>query len=202
MSDELEQLRRQADDRRDAIANDVELVTDRVAPSRIADRQKARFSERVGSVRSSVFGSADSSTNRLSGTDSDPSMSDRASGAVDSVKEKTPDSVAGFTEGNPLAAGLIGLGVGLLAATLIPETREERKIAGKVQGHVDDAAAQIASAGQQVAENVQPAAQEAAQKVKESATDSADSVKGDAQDAASSAKTDARAEAKDAASSD
>ena len=125
-------------------------------------------------------------------------MKDRATGAIDTVNESTPDSVAEFTEGNPLAAGLIGLGVGLLAATLIPETKEESRIADKVQGHVDSAATQLAQAGQQTAETIQPAAQDAAMAVKESAKGSAQSVKGEATDAASNVADNAKSEAKDA----
>ena len=66
MSEELEQLRQEAEMRRQAIATDVDLVTDRVDPSRIADRQKAKFSERVGSLKSTVFGSSDNERSQSS----------------------------------------------------------------------------------------------------------------------------------------
>ncbi len=197
MTTELDQLRQEAELRRQAIASDVHLVSDRVDPTRIADRQKAKISQRVGSLRATVFGSSDSARSHSASMDNDQtSLKDRASGAVDSIKESTPDSVGDFTEGNPFAAGLIGVGLGLLAATLIPETREENRLAGKVQGKIDDVAAELAHAGQQLAETVKPAAQDAVESVKESASTSAKNVKDEASDASSDVAKTAEREAK------
>ena len=204
MTNDIESLRNEADQRREAIARDVELVTDRVDPSRIADRQKAKINQRWGAARDRVFGSSDRTRNefpppsgdRQAQSDGGTSITDRASGALDSAKEKTPDSVGEFTEGNPLAAGIIGLGVGLLAASLIPSTREEQRMADKVQDRIDDAATEIARSGQQAAENVQPQAVDAVAKVKESAQDSAKNVQGDAKSAATDVADEAKSQAK------
>lgn len=200
---ELDELRREADQRRDAISRDVDLMTDRVAPGRIADRQKAKFTQRVTSVRSRVFGTPDDDRGLNRGTTTDPSgfgdqTDDTTGGTVDRVKQAAPDSVTDFTEGNPLAAGLIGLGVGLLAASLIPETREEQRVASRVQDNVDSAAAEIARSGKEAAENVKPAAQDAAENVKAAAQDSATNVKSDAQSAAEDVRDTAKSEAQTA----
>jgi len=194
----LESLRQEAEARREAIGRDVELVTDRVAPGRIADRQKAKLGERIGGVRNSVFGAKDSPTGARDDSSSGTSdLADRASGVVDQLKEASPDSVEDFTQGNPLAAGLIGLGVGLLAATLIPTTKEEQQVADNVQGKVDAAALQMAESGQQAAENLKPAVESATQAVKESAQDSVENVKGEAQSAADDVQATAKSEAQD-----
>lgn len=190
---EIDQLRDDAARQREAIAVDLEYVGDRVSPGRIVERRRAVVVKRLGGVRNSVFGSPE--PRHSSGTmadDSGDSLGDKASGAVDSLNEKTPDSVSGFAEGNPLAAGLIGLGVGLLAATLIPETREEHKIADQAQGHLDSLAGDLGQGGRQAADNLKPAAQDAAQNVKGSAQDSAQSVKSDGQDAANAVKDKAK----------
>lgn len=189
----ISELRSEADARRDAIARDVELVTDRVAPGRIADRQKARFSQRVSRVRDSVFGTSDKNRSM----DSSPSLKDKASSAVERANDAAPDSVGEFTEGNPLAAGLIGLGMGFLAATLIPTTPEEQKIADQAQDSIDSAAKQIAQSGQQAAEAVKPAAENAVAQVKTSAQDSVDTVKDDAKGAAHDVKDIAQSTAHD-----
>lgn len=191
----ISELRQEADARRDAIARDVDLVTDRVDPSRIADRQKAKLSQRVSGLRDTVFGTSD--RNRTTGSDSNQSMGDKASDALQQAKDAAPDSVGEFTEGNPLAAGLIGLGVGLLAATLIPETREERQVAERAQDSIDTAAKQLAQSGQQAAEAIKPAAEGAVAEVKASAQDSVESVKGDAKDAADTVKGTAQSKADD-----
>lgn len=198
----ISDLRREADERREAIARDVDLVTDRVAPGRIADRQKARFRQQVSGVRDTVFGTSDrdrrtAAALQPSDGDEGSSLTDRASDAASRLNQNTPDSVGEFTEGNPLAAGLIGLGVGLLAATLIPETKEERQIAERAQDSIDSAAQQLAQSGQQAAEAVKPAVEDAAAEVKSSAQDSVQSVKGDAQDAASSVQGQAKSRADD-----
>ncbi len=187
-------LRRQADEQRDAIARDVDLVTDRVSPSRVADRQKAKVRQSVGSVRESLFGTSD--RHRLA-SDHDDSLRDRASHALDRANEATPDSVGEFTEGNPLAAGLIGLGIGLLAATLLPQSREEQRIADKAQDTLDNAAGELARAGQQTAEAIKPAVTDAVDEVKTSAHESVESVKTDAQNAATDVKDTAITATKD-----
>jgi len=193
----ISELRDQADARRDAIARDVELVTDRVDPNRIADRQKARLSQRVSSVRDTVFGTSDTNRSVPDDEESNPSITDRAGEKVQQAKDAAPDSVAGFTEGNPIAAGLIGVGVGLLAATLIPSTREERQAASKAQDSINSAATQLAQSGQTAAEAIKPAAQDAADEVKSSAQGSVEAVKGDARSAADDVKGEAKERADD-----
>ena len=199
---DLNQLREEAEQRRLAIANDVELVTDRVAPGRIADRQKARVNQRVSSVRDSIFGTADRHRSPSSPEQDDPSMRDRAGDKMAELRERTPDSVEGFAEGNPLAAGLIGLGIGLLAASLLPSTDEEQRIADTAQDTLDSAAQQVARSGQEAAESIKPAVEDAAAEVKSSAQDSVESVKGDAREAAQDVQESARSKADDVRSDD
>lgn len=182
----IEQLRREAEARRQDLAADVELVADRVSPSRIADRQKAKISGRVDSIRDRVFGSPDhrrEAVDDVGSVDHDEarSLSDRAGDAVSRIKDSAPGSVGELAEGNPFAAGIVGLGVGLLVATLLPESTSERQIADSVQEHVDSAAAQLARAGQ---EAVEPAARDGLDALKESAHDAVQTVKGEAQAAA------------------
>jgi len=185
----IQELRREADDRRDAIVRDVDLVADRIAPGRIADRQKAKLRQGIGGMRDTVFGSSDQS--RLAGTGHD-SLRDKASGAIDRANEATPDSVSEFAEGNPLAAGLIGIGIGLLAATLMPTSREEQRFADGAQDTLQDIASVVGRAGHETADAIRPAAEEAAADVKSTARDAIDTVKDDAKGAADEVKTSAQ----------
>ena len=57
----IDQLRAEAAAHRQSIATDLELMGDRVSPSRIAERRKARLRERANRVRNTVFGSSDRS---------------------------------------------------------------------------------------------------------------------------------------------
>ena len=189
---DLDQLRQDAERQREAIATDLEYVGDRVSPGRIVERRRAAVVSRFQGARSSVFGSPDASRGRSSDRGDGSSVKDQAGDAMDRVKEKTPDSMADFAEGNPLAAGLIGVGVGLLVATLIPGTPEEQKMADQAQGKIDDVAGELGRSGREAAENVKPAAQEAAQNVKASAQDSAQTVQSDTKAAAQDVKDSAQ----------
>jgi gas vesicle protein len=218
----IEQLRAEAAAHRQSIATDLELVGDRVSPSRIAERRKARLRERVYGMRDTVFGSADrsrstgglaqsqasrgtpaggqshqpyQSTQSSSGGDDGRSLGDRASGAVDAVREHTPDSLGEVTEGNPLAAGIVGFGIGMLAASLLPSSPDERRVAARMQGTLEDTAAELGRTGREAVENVKPEAQQAVADLKESAQGSVESVKSDAQSKVESVKDTAQTRA-------
>jgi len=189
----IEELRRESDRHREAIARDVDLVTDRVAPNRIADRQKAKLRQGVGGIRDSLFGTADRHRNS-GGTES---LTQRASDTLDHARHAGPDAVGDFTEGNPLAAGLIGVGIGLLAATLIPPSREEQRVVDRAQDTLDDAAAEVARAGQQAAQAMKPEVMDAVEEVKASARESADAVTSEAKAAADDVRQSAASQARD-----
>lgn len=210
MSDQnIEQLRAEAAAHRQSIATDLELMGDRVSPSRIAERRKARLRERVYGMRNSVFGTsertrrpsasytddadgspASSAQWQSGGVSSDPSTSvgDRASGALDAVKQHTPDSLGEVTEGSPLAAAVVGFGIGMLAATVLPSSPDEQRAARKLQPHLESSAATLGQTGKEAVENIKPEAQQAVADVKDSAKESVESVKSDAQSAAESVK--------------
>jgi len=205
MSDQnIEQLRAEAAMRRQAIATDLELVGDRVSPTRIAERRKAAFRQRMQGVRNSVFGTSDrhrmvgahtahqayghptgidltDGVTSSAGGDSGSSLTESAGSAVDTLKEHAPSSLGEVTEGNPLGAAVIGFGVGMLAATLLPSSPDEQRAARKLQGRLDDVGAQLGSSAKEAVEHVKPEAQQAVQDLKESAKESAEAVKSEAQ---------------------
>lgn len=222
----IDQLRAEAAQRRQAIATDLELMGDRVSPARIAERRRAAFRQRMHGVRNSVFGTSDRHTmgaheimgaheasqgygypavtpapSPSSGFDGQggtgPSLSDRAGNAVDVVKEHTPSSLGEATEGNPLAAAVIGFGVGMLAATLLPSSPDEQRAARRLQGTLEEAGAQVGRTGKEAIENVKPEAQHAVQDLKESASEAVDAVKGEAQSKVEDVKGTAEEKAQD-----
>jgi gas vesicle protein len=85
-----------------------------------------------------------------------------------------PHAVARQAEGNPLAAGLIAFGVGLLAASLLPASRQEQRAAQAVK---EQAVPQVKEAAAQVADQLREPAREAVETVKERATEAAGTVK-------------------------
>jgi gas vesicle protein len=208
----IEQLRSEAAAHRQSIATDLELMGDRVSPGRIAERRKAKIRERVSGLRNTVFGTSErsrtagsySSYAQATATPSSPgqsyegrshqgegngqSLSDRAGGAVDAVKDHTPDSLGEVTEGNPFGAAVVGFGIGMLAASLLPSSPDEQRAANRLQGTLEDQAAELGRTGREAVDHVKPEAQQAVEDVKESARDSVESVKSDAQSKAESVK--------------
>jgi gas vesicle protein len=213
----IEQLRAEAAARRQSIATDLELMGDRVSPSRIAERRKARMRERMQGVRNTVFGVSErpsrthaaygypqtygESYPRTSGEmysstsgslpssgDSSSSLADKAGGAVSTLKEHAPDSLGAATEGNPLAAGIVGFGIGMLAATLLPSSPDEQRAARKLQPKLEDAGRALGQTGKEAAEHVKPEVQQAVEDVKGSAQESVQNVKSEAQSKVESVK--------------
>jgi gas vesicle protein len=198
-------LRAEIDQQRADLTRDLEMVGDKVSPTRIVERRTEAAKGRLRSMRDAVMGSADdvssSASDRMSSVrDTASGMAGQVTGAV----SHTEDRIERGTRGNPLAAGLVAFGFGLLVATVIPESRRERQIARKVQPQLEHVAQAAVEAGQGVAEELAPAAQEAGSQVGQVAKDAAgelgQTVKEHAGDAADTAR-DAAHDVKDRSTS-
>jgi len=96
-----------------------------------------------------------------------------------------PDQLRRQTAGNPLAVGLIAVGVGWLAGSLLPPSHAEEHAATKIKeaatpavtGAAKDAAASLQGSAQEAAESVKAAATDAAAAVKDEAASSAHNVR-------------------------
>jgi hypothetical protein len=97
MATQPEVIRTQIASTREDLAHDIDRLADRTSPRRIVRR-------RWDSMRERVMG---------------------APREVTTTVREAPEAVARTTQGNPVAAGLIAFGAGLLAASLLPETDAE-----------------------------------------------------------------------------
>jgi len=174
-SNDPDQIRAEIEQTRANLSNDVNQLTDTVTPSHVAKRQ-------VDKARGAVFGVKD----RVMGTAGDlhSSASDKASNLSDKASDmgsavaSAPTTVKDRAAGNPLAAGLIAVGVGWLVGSLLPVSEREKQAATQVKDQVKETAMPVVSdAAKEVAENLKPAAQEAVESVKETAADAAATVK-------------------------
>jgi hypothetical protein len=93
---------------------------------------------------------------------------EQASSAAETVSH-APEALRRQTRGNPMAAGLIAFGGGLLAAAVIPETRREQQMARRMQPELESATSALAATGREMAEEMREPAEEAMEAVKESA---------------------------------
>jgi hypothetical protein len=154
------------------LTRDIDELSDKVSPGRVLQRRKEAARNRFGALRDKVMGSASGETgagDRLA--TAGQSVGSSATGAVDTLQEKA--------EGNPLAAGLLAFGAGMVLSALLPASDKEAQAASraidaaKEHGVVDEAK----SVGQDVAQDLKESAKQSAQDVAESAKQSAETVK-------------------------
>src|SRR4051794_27517417 len=99
-----EEIRADIESTRRELGQDVDALADKVTPSKIVDRQKNKIRGAFTNVRESVMGAAD---------DAASSMHDAGSSAASGVAD-AGHTIARKAKGNPLAAGLVAFGAGLL----------------------------------------------------------------------------------------
>lgn len=108
---------------------------------------------------------------------------DRMSEVKETVTH-APDKIRQQTRGNPMAAGLIAFGGGLLLATILPKTRTEHDIARRLEPTMSNAMSEARDAGRDVMEDVKEDAEYALEQVKGAASEAGQHLKDDATDAA------------------
>jgi hypothetical protein len=170
-SNDPDQIRAEIERTRANLSNDVNQLTDTVTPSHVAKRQVDKARGAVSGVKERVMGTAGDLHSGAS--DKAGHLSDKASD-MGSAVTGAPSTVKNRAAGNPLAAGLIAVGVGWLVGSLLPVSEREKQAATQVK---DTAMPVVSDAAKEVAENLKPAAQEAVESVKETATDAATTVK-------------------------
>ncbi len=181
-----EEIRRDIERTRAELSDNVNALGDSTSPSNIARGQVDKVKEGVSTLKERVFGAAeDPYDDGMTGEaravvgDAREAAADAVSDARDAVSD-APQRLKASTRGNPLAAGLIALGIGALIGGLIPSTQREREAAHQLK----DAAAPLIDEAKQMAtevkDNLQPLAQEAAESVRDVAQDAGDQVKQDA----------------------
>ena len=180
MGQSTEELTNQIEETRRNLTQDVDQLNDRVNPGRVVARRKEAARSRLGGLRDRVMGSTQHARDKA------PSPTDAAHGALGTVEERT--------EGNPLAAGLVAFGAGMVLSALLPASDAEARAAQRAvetareHGVVDEAK----SAGQEMGQHLKESATDAAQEVRSSAQDSAQTVKDEGRSSARTVQEDAK----------
>ena len=116
---------------RERMGDTLEAIGDRLSPERMVERRKAAVGQTFRNVKESVMGSPgyqEPATDRLRTQAGD--VRDAATSAVQNASEhvqQAPQALADQARGNPVAAGIIAFGVGVLLATLLPSSRTEQR---------------------------------------------------------------------------
>jgi uncharacterized protein YjbJ (UPF0337 family) len=193
-----DQLRADIERTRSRLSYDVGTLTEKVSPGAAMQRSKSRARGRLAGLKDAVMGSAHdaSASARGSARSASSSVSDRASAVADTAQQ-APDDLRRATSGNPLAAGLIAFGAGLLVSSLLPATEAEQRAATglreRAEPVIDEVKDRAKDEATQLKDELQPAAQGAADAVKETAAagarDTAEETRGAARDVQGHAKT-------------
>jgi hypothetical protein len=161
-----EELKRDIETTRGDLGETLDAIGDRISPGRMVERRKNRVVSSVQSVRDRVMGTA---------ADTSHAVGDATGGAVETLKG-TPETVRHQTQGNPLAAGAIAFGFGVLLASVFPATQKEKQAAEQLMDKAEPLKQELKQTGQEVAEHMKEPAREAVQSVKEAATQGVQAV--------------------------
>lgn len=203
MSDNPDAIRSDIEATRARLGTNVDAVADKVTPSNIVHRQTDKLKDTVSGVKEKIMGAADSASTTVhtgAGHTGNAlhSTGDTLHGAKDTAAAKlgdagtaisnAPDQVKAKTQGNPLAAGLIAFGAGMLISSLIPASQKEREAADQLKTAAQPLATQVTDAAKDMVQDLKEPAQEAMENVKATATDAAQNVKAEGQHAATDVK--------------
>ncbi|MDD1475917.1 DUF3618 domain-containing protein [Arthrobacter sp. H16F315] len=197
MSENPDAIRADIEATRARLGTNVDAVADKVTPSHIVQRQtdrvKANVKDAVFGVKEKVIGAADHTAGTVHSATGNTGahLSDAGAAMGDA-----PAQVKTRTRGNPLAAGLIAFGAGLLVSSLVPASQKEREAADALKTAAEPLTEELAEAAKQVGERLKEPAQAAMENVKASAADATEAVKAEGQGAVADVKA-RTAEAKD-----
>jgi hypothetical protein len=197
MSENPDVIRADIEATRARLGTNVDAVADKVTPSHIVQRQTDKVKENVRDavfgVKEKVMGAADHTAGNVhSATGSAGTHLGDAGAAIGDA----PAQLKSRTQGNPMAAGLIAFGAGLLVSSLIPASQKEREAADALKTAAEPLTTELTEAAKNVAEGLKEPAQAAMENVKASAADATENVKAEGQGAVTDVK-DRTAEAKD-----
>lgn len=189
-----EEIQREIEGTRRSLSSDVDRLTEKVSPGRVVSRRVDRLKGGVGSVRERVMGAVPDPSNVRSAVgsagDSAGSGLSSAKGAmgnavstIGDAATSAPQAVRRQAQGNPLGAGLVAFGAGLVLSSLVPASEREKDLASKAE---QSAVPALKEHAKEVASDLQQPVQESVQQVKEAATqaasDTADQARSAAQD--------------------
>ncbi|MFD9359552.1 DUF3618 domain-containing protein [Streptomyces sp. NPDC060031] len=169
--------------RRAHLARNVNILADRMTPSKVAQRKVDSMRHRVSGVKERVMGTAHDAAHGTSGslhqaTDSLTDTAKEVGGNVQESFQQAPAQIKRQTQGSPLAAGLMAFGAGMLAAALLPTTEAEERAGQQLREHSDELL-------EPVKQTALHAAQEVREELKEPVANAVGSVKDTAQEAVS-----------------
>lgn len=189
MSENPDAIRADIEATRRRLGTNVDAVADKVTPSNVVHRQTDKVKSAIFGAKDKVMGTADNTTSNMGSAmhDAGSSVGSAMHDAGDAVRD-TPQQVKAKTQGNPLAAGLVAFGAGLLLGSMLPASEKERDAAQQLKSAAEPVTTGLADAAKEVAQGLKDPAMEAVENVKSTATEAAENVKAEGQGAATDVK--------------
>lgn len=203
MVERTDELRDDIERRRRGISGTVDELQNRVSPRRVMARGRYRARRWVIDTRDQIMGNDDpyypwqEQESQGSGS-KEENMKDRVSGFAAEVTDRAshvaseakdavahaPQMVRQQARGNPMAAGLIAFGGGLLLGSVLPETSTEHDMARRMEPGVSGAMSEAREVGREVMEDVKEGAADSMEHVKDKAAEAGQHLKDDTMEAA------------------
>lgn len=192
-----QEIREEIERTRAELSYDVDTLGDKVNPSNVARRKVDQAKSGLTRVKDRVMGSAHDTVGSAQGTTHDladrgreaaSSVADSARHTASSVAEtagQAPRKVREQTQGNPLAAGLVAFGLGLVVASLAPSSRTEQRAVKGVQEKAAPLVEGAKSTASELVDDLREPARESVEAVRDAAKDAARSVGEHGREAAS-----------------
>lgn len=174
-SNDPDEIRRDIEQTRARLSNDVNALADEAKPGNVAKRQVDKVKGGARDLKDRIMGSDDDGPAAY-GSSTGSTAQQFGADARQAVQD-APGQLKRKTRGNPLAAGMIAFGVGALIGGLIPPSRQEQQAAANLAQKAQPAVDQAKQVAQDVAGNLKEPAQGAVQNVRDSATESAQNVR-------------------------
>jgi gas vesicle protein len=181
MAEEPDRIKDDIETTRSELTRNVDALADRTMPNRVVRRGWDDLKEKVHGMSEKVMGtprdmahSAKDTTQSAAGSvqEATARAGEVASDVAGTIR-RAPQTLARQAQGNPIAAGVIAFGVGLLAASLVPTTDMEKRAGRQIKDNAGDLIEPmrepLAESAQQLKEGFSESVGDAAQQVKETA---------------------------------
>jgi uncharacterized protein YjbJ (UPF0337 family) len=206
MAEEPDRLRQDIENTRASLTRDVDMLADKTSPKRVAKRRWSAVKERVMGSSDHARQAAGDKASQVSEKasqlgDRAGQLSDKAGETAHDVADSVrsaPRAVAAQAQGNPLAAGVIAFGVGMLAATLIPVTDAERRAGQQLKENAGELTDRVKDVAQDMKSDLSGSVEQAVGEVRDTATDAAQATRDQARSSAQDAKEQTKQAARNA----
>lgn len=205
-SNDPDQIRADIERTRAELGRDVDALAEKVSPTKAVSRQTDRVRSGLINVKENIMGSADDYHTGQYGHGDEQgrvgrfadSAGDYAHDAAEGARhyageaqtraqvmahdastavQHAPAEIRRRTRGNPLAAGLVAFGAGMLLGSLAPSSRAEQHAAHQVKKSAAPLVDEAKSAAMDMREQLEPEVREAADSVKQTAVEGGEHLK-------------------------